>query len=230
MGFVTGALPRVARWGDGQHARSCLAAFEGLDWREAVPLAEIRPTQVAVGMRAVEVKRQKIERHVASTRKLRQFIEKRPVPAVLGPDDDYFIIDHHHLSLALWQSDVDEIFVRIVGDLSDMPRRAFFRAMSAVGWLHAYDADGRRICPTRLPPSLDKLEPDRYRDLAWSVREAGGFRKTRVPFSEFAWANFFRHRIPASLIARHFELAHEQAMRLARSREAWHLPGSMRRL
>jgi len=229
MQFLSSAQPRSGRWSDRQSALACLAAIEDEDheWREPVALADLRPTQVAVGMRAVEVKRQKIVRRAGSARKLRQFVEKRPVPAVLGPGDDYYIIDHHHLSLALWQIAVDEVFVRVVGDLSDLPRRAFFQAMSAAGWLHAYDADGRKICPTRLPTSLDKLQGDRYRDLAWSVREAGGFRKTRIPFSEFAWANYFRDRIPASVLARDFDLAHEQAMQLARSQQARHLPGSV---
>jgi hypothetical protein len=192
-----------------------------------VPLAEIRPTQMAVGMRAVEAKRRKIQRLSDSARKLRRFLEKKRIPAVLGPDEDYYIIDHHHLSLALWQSGIDEVFVRVVGDLSDMPKRAFFRAMASFGWLHAYDARGRDICPTRLPSSLDQLRADRYRDLAWSVRQAGGFTKTHAPFSEFAWANFFRDRIPAAALSRDFDLAHERAMRLARSSGARHLPGSV---
>jgi hypothetical protein len=218
--------PPPVRWNAN---RAVLALRRELDWREPVPLADIRPTQVAVGMRAVEVKRRKIERHVESSRKLRRFLEKRPVPAVLGPDDDYYIIDHHHLSLALWQNEVDEVFVRMVGDLSDMPKRAFLRAMAAFGWLHAFDADGRKICPTRLPSTLDKLQADRYRDLAWSVRQAGGFRKSHVPFSEFAWANFFRDRIAPSLLAHDFEEAHNIAMRLARSTGAKHLPGFIAR-
>jgi len=204
-----------------------LTSAEELDWREPVSLADIRPTQMAVGMRAVEVKRQKIERHTESARKLRRFLEKRPVPAVLGPGEDYYIIDHHHLSLALWQSEVHEVFVRVVGDLSDMPKRHFLQAMTALGWLHAYDGEGRKTCPTRLPATLDQLQPDRYRDLAWSVREAGGFKKMPIPFSEFTWANFFRGRIPSGLLSRDFERAHRQAMSLARSRDAMHLPGSL---
>lgn len=222
-------MSKLARRGGGEHAylprriyRSTLGDF---DDHELVPLAEIRPTQMAVGMRVVEQKRRKIERHVESARKLRRYLEKRPVPAVLGPGDDYYIIDHHHLSLALWQSAVDEVFVRIVGDLSDMPKREFLRAMSALGWLHTYDADGRKICPTRLPSRIDQLKADRYRDLAWSVREAGGFEKSYVPFSEFAWANYFRRLIPSSLLARDFERAHHYAMRLANSPCAKHLPG-----
>jgi hypothetical protein len=221
-----GAKPG-SHWSVRGSAIPVLAASEELDWREPVPLAEIRPTQVAVGMRVVEAKRQKIQRHAASARKLRRFLEKRPVPAVLGPDEDYYIIDHHHLSLALWRSEVDEVFVRVVGDLSDMPKNAFLHAMAGLGWLHAYDAHGRKISPTQLPATLDQLQSDRYRDLAWSVRKAGGFKKTQVPFSEFAWANFFRQRVPATVLSRDFELAHEQAMRLARSLDARHLPGNV---
>lgn len=221
--------PISGHWGARRNASLLLATTDELDWREPVPLAEIRPTQMAVGMRAVEVKRHKIQRHTESARKLRRFLEKRPVPAVVGPGEDYYIIDHHHLSLALWQSEVDEVFVRVVGDFSDLPKRVFLNAMAALGWLHAFDAEGRKICPMRLPATLDQLQSDRYRDLAWSVREAGGFRKTHIPFSEFAWANFFRERIPRSVLSRDFDGAHERAMSLARSHDARHLPGSLAR-
>jgi len=203
------------------------ASLHSAEWSERVPLADIRPTQMAVGMRAVAAKRRKIERRTSSARKLRRYIEKRPVPAVLGPHDEFYIIDHHHLSLALWQSDVDEVLVRVVSDLSDLPQVTFLRAMSTVGWLHPFDANGERICPTRLPASLDKLRADLYRDLAWSVREAGGFHKTTIPFSEFTWANFFRKRIPLSLLSRDFDRAHTRAMRMARSHDARYLPGSL---
>jgi hypothetical protein len=196
---------------------------------ERVPLWDLRPTQMAVGMRAVEARRRKVERRAVSGRKLRRYIEKRPVPAVLGPDDEFYIIDHHHLSLAFLQSGVDTALVRVVEDFSDMPVPEFFASMEALGWLHAYDANGRPICPTRLPETLDRLKSDRFRDLAWSVREAGGFRKSHMPFSEFAWANFFRDRLALSLLYRDFDLAHDKAMWLARSRDARFLPGYINR-
>lgn len=195
---------------------------------ELIPLADIRPTQMAVGMRAVEARRRKIERRCGSIRKMKRYLEKRAVPAVLGPGEEPYIIDHHHLSLALWQSEVDEVFVRVVGDFSDLPQRSFLRTMAALGWLHSFDAMGRKVCPTQLPRTLDRLRPDRYRDLAWSVREAGGFRKTPVPFAEFAWANYFRAEIPRHVVGRDFENAHERAMALARSWHARHLPGHLR--
>jgi hypothetical protein len=191
----------------------------------SIPLDDLRPTQMAVGMRAVEAKREKVERRARSGRRLRRFLEKRPIPAVMGPDEDLFIIDHHHLSLALLRSDVDEAFIRVVGDLSRLSRRRFLQQMSALGLLHAYDGHGRPVCPTQLPASLDDLRSDPYRDLAWSVREAGGFVKTGKPFAEFRWADFFRTRIPRSTVIRDFDYAHDRAMWLARSRDAARMPG-----
>jgi hypothetical protein len=191
----------------------------------SVPLEDLRPTQMAVGMRAVDAKREKVERRAKSSRKLRRFLEERPIPAVRGPGDDLFIIDHHHLSLALLKSDVDEAFVNIVGDLSHLPRKRFLRRMTVLGLLHAYDSHGRPVCPTNLPETLDELRGDPYRDLAWSVREAGGFEKTGRPYAEFRWADFFRTRIPRSTVRRDFDYAHDRAMWLARSREALRMPG-----
>ncbi|WP_045837930.1 ParB-like protein [Hyphomicrobium sp. 99] len=192
---------------------------------ETVPLEDLRPTQMAVGMRAVAAKREKVERRVRSRRKLRRYLEARPIPAVLGPGDDFFIIDHHHLSLALLKSDVEEAFVDVVADLSLLPRKQFLRRMTTLGLLHAYDGRGQPVCPTKLPESLKDLRADPYRDLAWSVREAGGFAKSGKPFAEFRWADFFRTRIPRSTVRRDFEYAHDRAMWLARSQEATRMPG-----
>lgn len=191
----------------------------------SVPIEDLRPTQMAVGMRAVAAKREKVERRARSGRKLRRFLEDRPIPAVYGPADDLFILDHHHLSLALLKSEVEEAFVRVVGDFSHLPRKRFLQRMSALGLLHAYDGHGRPVCPTELPESLSKLRSDPYRDLAWSVREAGGFAKTGRPYAEFRWADFFRTRIPRSTVRRDFDYAHDRAMWLARSREASRMPG-----
>lgn len=195
----------------------------------SIPLDELRPTQLTVGMRAVAAKKEKVERRARSFRKLRRFLEDRPIPAIRGPNDDLFIIDHHHLSLALLKSDVEEAFINVVGNLSHLPRKRFLQKMASMGLLHAYDGDGRAVSPTELPESLDDLRCDAYRDLAWSVREAGGFDKTGKPYAEFRWADFFRNRIPRSTVRRDFDYAHDRAMWLARSREAARMPGYISR-
>lgn len=193
--------------------------------RHFVCLDDLCPTQAAVGMRAVSAKRQRIEQRSASSRKIKKYLEKRPIPTVLGPDERLYIIDHHHLSLALWQADVGEAYVLIIDDLSAMSRQGFWKFMEKDGRLHPFDQAGRRIHPARLPKCIDGLAHDPYRDLAWSVRRNGGFEKTMMPYSEFSWANFFRKRIPAKLVERDYPKAVRKAMCLAGTRAAAALPG-----
>ena len=190
----------------------------------AVGLDEIRPTQMAVGMRAVEHKRRKVERR-SGPRKMSRYLERRPIPAVVGPGDDYYIIDRHHLSLALWKSGVEEAYVTLVGDFSHLSEQRFFRLMTQLGWLNLFDATGNAVSPCRLPPTIAELQCDPYRDLAWSVRKASGFHKSMEPFAEFRWADFFRQRIPMPMLTEDFAEAHKLAMRLARSANAKSLPG-----
>ena len=180
-------------------------------------------------MRAVAMKRRRIEKRLDKRSRFRRFLEDRPIPSVRGPGGQLFMVDHHHLGLALWQAEVETAFVHVIEDLSVLPVATFWRRMEHDGRAYPFDETGRRIAPSRLPRRLDALAEDGYRDLAWSVREAGGFMKSQVPFSEFAWANFFRARIPLSILARDFDLAHDKAMWLARSRDARALPGFIRR-
>lgn len=190
-----------------------------------VPLEHLRPTQGAVGMKAVAAKREKVARRAECSRKIVRYLERRPIPAVLGPDEGFYIIDHHHLSLALHQNDVTEAFVRVIGDLSRLPRGEFWRRMAERGCLHPFDHHGHRIHPSELPSAIRHLKRDAYRDLAWSVREAGGFIKSDQPYAEFRWAQFFRTRLPRTTVLRDFEYAHDRGMMLARSEAAAHLPG-----
>jgi hypothetical protein len=179
-------------------------------------------------MKAVAAKREKVERRADSSKEIVRYLEKRPIPAVRGPGQAYYIIDHHHLSMALHQSEVTEAFVRVIGDLSRLSRTEFWRHMARRGCLHPYDHHGQRIHPSALPDAIYHLKRDAHRDLAWSVREAGGFNKSNEPYAEFRWANFYRIRIPRTSVLRDFEYAHDRAMMLARSEAAAYLPGFKR--
>ena len=68
------------------------------------------------------------------------------------------------------QSEVTEAFVRVIGDLSRMPRADFWRHMAARGCLHPFDQNGERIHPSALPSAIRHLKRDAHRDLAWSDR------------------------------------------------------------
>ena len=167
--------------------RSAFAATE-FDRHEFVPLAEIRPTQVEL----LTLSARKSSDMLKALGGCADFWRSGPYLLCLGPGEDYYIIDHHHLSLALWQSKVDEVCVRVVGDLSNMPKPDFFAC------------HGRpRFGFTPLTPVGGRSEPNAVARVARSaaVRTAiatwpgrcerpGASRRQAVPFSEFAWANF----------------------------------------
>ena len=52
-----------------------------------------------VGMREVNQKRDHLRTHVG--KKIGKFLGGDLIPVVMGPRDRYYIIDHHHLALAL---------------------------------------------------------------------------------------------------------------------------------
>jgi hypothetical protein len=93
------------------------------------------------------------------------------------------------------------------------------------GWMHPFDAQGRRQDYGKIPKSLDGLVDDPYRSLAGELRRVGGFAKDTTPFSEFLWADFLRRRIARKAIKEDFAQALECALALAKSRDADYLPG-----
>lgn len=188
-----------------------------------VPLDMLRPTQVAVGMRAVSAKRKRIA--ARKRRKVSRYLARKPIPAVYGPGHELYIVDHHHLSLALLQSRITTAHVQIIDDYSDLSPKAFWTAMETQGLVYPYDETGSRVPLSRMPRGIKSLRADTYRDLAWSVREEGGFKKTKAPYSEFRWAEFFRTTIPSKVIAEDYEAAVAIGLKLARSAAAAGLPG-----
>lgn len=188
-----------------------------------VPVEWLRPTQMVVGMRAVKFKRHKIEER--SSKRIEKVLSGKPIPTVRGPDNELYIIDHHHFGLALWQSGVESAYVRVIEDISTLSRNQFWRRMEANRHVYLYDEEGQRIQPEHLPTWLHGLRHDPFRDIAWTVREAGGFSKSPEPFAEFRWANFFRDHIPVSVVRRNYDGAIARALALTRSHDARDLPG-----
>jgi hypothetical protein len=192
---------------------------------ELVAVESLRPTQVAVGMRAVTWKRRKLEARVGKGKPIDKILSGRPLPAVRGPGRELYIVDNHHFGLALWQAEVESVYARVIEDCSALAPQSFWRHMEGAGRLYPFDENGERISPSRLPTWLHALRHDPFRDLAWQVREAGGFAKVATPFAEFRWATFFRHHISLATVRRNHEACVRKAMKLCRAREAAHLPG-----
>jgi len=197
-----------------------------------VPIADLRPTQITVGMREVEAKRKhwrarrdKPSKRVKSSHKGEEFLGEHMIPVILGPEGRYYVIDHHHLARALHEEGVENVLVTVVANLSRLDRDAFWFVLDNHSWMHPFDDDGRRRGYKDIPKSIDELVDDPFRSLAGELRRAGGFAKDTTPFSEFLWADFLRRRIKRKTVERDFADAMEQALQLAESEEANYLPG-----
>lgn len=188
-----------------------------------VRLARLRPTQFTVGY--AEVAEKSAEWRQLSRKRRHAEIESHVFPAVLGPGEDYYIVDHHHLGIALLDEKVKDVVVARLDDLSWLDVPVFWRTMEFRGWSHPFDHRGRRCDCRDMPRRLADMQDDPYRSLAGLVRRAGGYAKDQAPFVEFIWADFFRPRVPARLIRRDPDTATHAGVRLARSREARYLPG-----
>ena len=184
---------------------------------------ELRPTQMTLGFREVEVKRRQWRE--ADDAERAKILRRHVVPAVVGLKDRYFIVDHHYFVKAMIDEKASLVALFVVANLSDLDTDEFWTVLDNRAWCHAYDGKGRRQSLSDIPNSLTEAADDPYRSLAGELIRAGGCAKNSVPFSEFLWADFLRRRIKASLVNADFGSALVQALELARGTDAKSLPG-----
>lgn len=187
------------------------------------PIKALRPTQITLGMREVAAKRAEWRREAG--RKGGRFLGTHMIPVILGPKNRCHIIDHHHLVRALHDEGVKEVLVTVVADLAALKPDSFWFVLDNRGWMHPFDAEGRRRGYKDLPKSVADMVDDPYRSLAGELRLRGGYSKDTTPFSEFLWADFLRRRLAAEEVERDFDRALAQALELARGKAADYLPG-----
>ena len=188
-----------------------------------VPLKELRPTQITIGLREVGERRKRWQEKKG--RKRDAFFGSHMIPVVLGPKDRHYVLDHHHLARALLEESVKEIFVTVVARLDRLEEDAFWIVLDNRGWMHPFDKHGRRRRYADIPRSMEELIDDPYRSLAGALRRAGGYSKETTPFSEFLWADFLRRRIRQRLVTKDFDKALAEALLLSKLAEADYLPG-----
>ena len=189
----------------------------------SVAIADLRPTQITVGMREVLSKRKRWREMGA--KKDQAFLGRHIIPVVLGPKQRHYVVDHHHLARALHDEGVKEVAITVTANLSRLDRDAFWTVMDNRDWMHSYDAEGVRRPYRDIPKSVSDLIDDPFRSLAGELRRAGGFAKDTTPFSEFLWADFLRRRLKRKILEHDFEHAIEMALELAKSQDAGYLPG-----
>ena len=188
-----------------------------------VAIGDLRPTQITVGMREVKAKQKSWQQ--TDKKKKAEFLGRHMIPVIRGPRDRLYVIDHHHLSLALHNEGVKELAVTVTANLSALEADEFWTVMDNRNWMHPFDVDGRRRHYDDIPKAVTDLVDDPFRSLAGELRRAGGFAKDTTPFSEFLWADFLRRRVKRKVVENDFSRAIEKALELAKSDEATHLPG-----
>jgi hypothetical protein len=188
-----------------------------------VSIADLRPTQITVGMREVHAKQKSWQDQDA--KKKPEFLGRHMIPVIRGPKDRLYVLDHHHLSLALHNEGVENVLVSSVLDLRSLSKDEFWTYLDNRCWVHPYDASGKRKDFADIPKKISGLKDDPFRSIAGELRRMGGFAKDTTPFSEFLWADFMRRRIKPSVVEDDFDAAIEQAMKLAKSEQASYLPG-----
>jgi hypothetical protein len=188
-----------------------------------VRLKNLRPTQITVGLREVDERR--MHWRESGGKKKGMFLGTHMIPVVLGPKNRHFVIDHHHLARALIEEGVKDVLVSVVARLNRLNEDAFWIVLDNRGWMHPFDAKGRRRHYSDIPNSIAKLVDDPYRSLAGALRRAGGYSKETTPFSEFLWADFLRRRIKRHMVTKEFDKALGEALRLSKLKEADYLPG-----
>jgi hypothetical protein len=188
-----------------------------------ISIESLRPTQITVGMHEVRDKRKRLRKR--KTGKIGRFLGDHMIPVIRGPNDRHYIIDHHHLALALLREGIKDVLVTVIADLSMLEPDQFWIVLDHHSWVHPYDENGRRVNFAHIPNRVNKLKDDPFRSLAGELRRAGGFAKDTTPFSEFLWADFLRRRIRRRRVEQNFSAAVQQAMKLAKTQDAHYLPG-----
>ena len=184
----------------------------------------LRPTQVCLGLKDVEDKVKKIKRMTLKNRNKHQ--QLKSVPVVLGPNKEVYMIDHHHYVRACWELGIEHVNVKVVADFSKMRTPLFWQMMKDNEWVYTYNQYGEAVnFYFHLPDNVKGMADDPYRSIAWMVREAGGFAKTDVPFSEFYWAELFRTNMIKHPRSDGYEACVKEAMKLCKWKLAAGLPG-----
>jgi hypothetical protein len=185
-------------------------------------LNEVHPTQLTVGFATVDAKVQKWKGMSATKREA--YLSECCIPAIRAPDGEFYIVDHHHLGLALLKSQIKHARILLLKDLSSLRAEDFWMAMDHYNWVHPYNAKGRREKFSAIPTKLIDLSDDPYRSLVDEVHQQGGFATTAMLYAEFLWADYFRQRLKIQKNAA-WSSTLTDAMVLAKHSDAKALPG-----
>jgi hypothetical protein len=186
-----------------------------------VQTLELSPTQACIGRFEVRLKADRFK--LMSFAGVQGYLgEKREknkgVRVVRGPRR-FFVVDGHHTLCAIMEAKAPrELVLDQVADYADVDsEEAFWKKMKKKGLLYPRRL-GEEVSPMDFPKTLEALEDDAFRSLAWLLRKMGAFEDLKEPYQEFKIADFLRQHMAFQPRELHeYELAAIRAFELLRS-------------
>lgn len=96
---------------------------------QSVAIKLLRPSQIAVGQKLVRMKRKGLRGLEGKPQELIDFILMHPIKVVMGPESQIYVIDHHHLALALLKEGFKTSPVEVAADYSTLSVTDFWAKM-----------------------------------------------------------------------------------------------------
>lgn len=158
-----------------------------------VRIQDLRPTQFAVGMTEVESRQNALAfEKEKGEESFRDYLKGKRKLAAIGPGGQLYLVDGHHLALALDRSGFDSIYIEVIADYSQLTETDFWEKMQKKGYAYLRDENGKKKPASALPTEVKGLKNDPYRSLAWMLETLGAYEKIERPFHEFEWAELLR--------------------------------------
>ena len=110
----------------------------------------------------------------------------------MGPKQRLYVIDHHHLALALHEEGVKDILVTVVANLSKLEKDAFWVVLDNRSWMHPFDDQGRRRDYADIPKTVTDLVDDPFRSLPANSGLPGDTPRIRPPLANSFGPIFLR--------------------------------------
>lgn len=173
-----------------------------------------------------------------------EFLKDHRGQVVVGPQNKMWIVDGHHLALAL---DVlrkrDDrfksinVYLKILHEWNELSPKEFEKAMK-LGNKHGEDGDyplvylkdnrGREQSFGKLPKKLSSMKDSPYRSLVWLLKEVNAIEELKeVPYQEFIVAEYLQKHIklPSKMTKKAYDQALNQALDLIRDSDEDAFPG-----
>lgn len=190
---------------------------------DEIKIGALHPTQLTLGMR--EVKRRARAMEALAKPELKALVAAKPIPHVVGPGGQLYMVDHHHLCRALLRIEESHaVLGRCVADWSDLELHPFWQRMERENLCWPIDMDGNRRPCVKIPTHVKDLTDNPWRSLARGVR-GRGYSNEDTPFQEFMWGNYYRSFMTTRLLETEPDLAEDLAIKVSRLDEAQDLPG-----